>query len=102
MQPYIYSASVLTAVHRAMWTPLLLTLDIGGGRGNACEREEVLTSVLQKRRLTNELFSKIISKILRSSSLPFVARIKVKSSFVRHPAPHAASPQPQHLTAAVV
>ena len=29
-----------------MWTPLLLTLDIGGGRGNACEREEVLTSVI--------------------------------------------------------
>ena len=54
MPHYIYSDSLLTAVHRAMWTPLLLTLDIGGGRGNACEREEVLTSVLQKRRLTNE------------------------------------------------
>ena len=54
MPHYIYSDSLLTAVHRAMWMPLLLALDIGGGRGNACEREEVLISVLQKRRLTNE------------------------------------------------
>ena len=46
--------SLLTAVLRALWTPLLLALDIGGGRRIACEREEVLTSVLQKRRLTNE------------------------------------------------
>ena len=38
---YMYSDSLLTAVHRAMWTPLLLTHDIGGRRGNACEREEV-------------------------------------------------------------
>ena len=57
MPHYVYSDSLLTAAHRAMWTPLLLTLDIGGGRGNACEREEVLTSVLQKRRLTNEFES---------------------------------------------
>ena len=54
MQHYVYSDSLLTAVHRASWTPFLLTLDIGGGRGNACEREEVLTSVLQKRHLMNE------------------------------------------------
>ena len=54
MPHYIYSDSLLTAVHRAMWTALLLTLDIGGRRGNAYEREEVLTSVLQKRRLTTE------------------------------------------------
>ena len=49
-----YSDSLLTAVHRAMWTLLLLALDNGGRRGNACEGEEVLTSILQKRRLTNE------------------------------------------------
>ena len=30
MPHYIYSDSLLTAVHRAMRTPLLLTLDIGG------------------------------------------------------------------------
>ena len=54
MRHYIYSDSVLTAVRRAMWTPHLLTLDIGGGRGNACEREEVLISILQTRRLTIE------------------------------------------------
>ena len=54
MPHYVYSDSLLTAVHRAMWTSLLLTLDIGGGRGKACKKEEVLTSVLQKRRLTNE------------------------------------------------
>jgi len=54
MMPYcVCSDSLLVAVYRAMWTPPLLALDIGGGRGNACEREEVLTSVLQKRRLTN-------------------------------------------------
>ena len=54
MPHYIYSDNLLPAVHRAMWRPLLLTLDIGGGRGKACKREEVLTSVLQKRRLMNE------------------------------------------------
>ena len=54
MPHYIYSDSLLTAVHRAMWTPFLLTLDIGGRRGNACEREEVLTSVMLMLRLTNE------------------------------------------------
>ena len=55
MPHYGYSDSLLTAVHRAMWMLHLLILDIGGRRGNACEkREEVLTSSLQKRRLTNE------------------------------------------------
>jgi len=54
----IYSDSLVTAVHRAMWTALLLTLDNGGWKGNACEREEVLTSVLQKPRLTNEFESR--------------------------------------------
>ena len=53
MPHYIYSDSLLTAVHRAMWTALSFTLDIGGGRGNACDREEVLMNALQKRRLTN-------------------------------------------------
>ena len=47
MPHYIYSDSLLAAVHRAMWTPLLFALDIGGVRGNACEREEVLTIILQ-------------------------------------------------------
>ena len=54
MPHYIYFDSLLTAVHRAMWTLLLFALNIGGRRGHACEREEVLRSVLQKRRLTNE------------------------------------------------
>ena len=47
MPHYVYSDILLTAVHicRAMWTPLLLALDIGGGRGNVCEREEVLTKL---------------------------------------------------------
>ena len=45
MPHYIYCDSVLTAAYSAMWTPLLLTLDIERSRGNACEREEVLTSV---------------------------------------------------------
>ena len=57
MPHYIYSDSLLTAVHRAMWTLLLLALDIEGRRGNACERDEVLMSILQKRRLTNEFES---------------------------------------------
>ena len=37
-----------------MWTPLLFNLDIGGRRGNAYEKEEMLTNDLQKRHLTNE------------------------------------------------
>ena len=70
MQPYIYFDSLLTAVHRAMWTPLSLTLDIGGGRGNACERKEMLTSLLQKRRLTNEFeFFVVLSVTLYSGTL---------------------------------
>ena len=54
MPHYIYSNSLLTALYRAMWTLLSLTLHVGGGGGNACEREEVLTSVLQKYRLANK------------------------------------------------
>ena len=70
MPHYIYSDSLQTAVHRAMWTPLLLALDIGGGRGNAREREEVLTSVLQKRRLANGFeFLVVLSVPLYSGTL---------------------------------
>ena len=55
MPHYIYFDSLLTAVHRAMWTPLLLALDIEGGRENAYEREELLTSVLQNVESFDEL-----------------------------------------------
>ena len=48
-----------------MWTPLLLTRDIGGRRGK--EREEVLTSVLQKRCLTIkfELVCSLVSNFIQ-------------------------------------